>query len=64
MGTGIALGFVFAMGGVGTSLTGWLAVPERLGLLAALLLLATLPLINALLVVLLPSQRKLQAAQA
>jgi nitrate/nitrite transporter NarK len=35
VGTGIALGFVFAMGGVGTSLTGWLAVPERMGLLAA-----------------------------
>ena len=64
VGTGIALGFVFAMGGVGTSLTGWLAVPERLGLLAALLLLAALPLINALLVVLLPSQRRLQQATA
>ncbi len=64
VGTGIALGFVFAMGGVGTSLTGWLAVPERLGLLAALLLLAALPLVNALLVALLPSQRRLQQATA
>ena len=52
------------MGGVGTSLTGWLAVPERLGLLAALLLLAALPLVNALLVALLPSQRRLQQAPA
>ena len=64
VGTGIALGFVFAMGGVGTSLTGWLAVPERMGLLAALLLLAALPLVNALLVAFLPSQRRLQQAQA
>ncbi|HRA52492.1 MAG TPA: MFS transporter [Thermoflexales bacterium] len=64
VGTGIALGFVFAMGGVGTSLTGWLAVPERMGLLAALLLLAALPLVNALLVAFLPSQRRMQQAQA
>ncbi|HQV28598.1 MAG TPA: MFS transporter [Thermoflexales bacterium] len=64
VGTGIALGFVFAMGGVGTSLTGWLAVPERMGLLAALLLLAALPLVNALLVAFLPSQRRLHQAQA
>lgn len=62
VGTGIALGFVFAMGGVGTSLTGWLSEPARLGLLMAMLSLAALPLLNAVLVLMLPSERALRNA--
>lgn len=52
--SGIALGFAFAMGGIGTAITGWLALPEHLGLANALMLLSVLPLIAALLALLLP----------
>jgi FSR family fosmidomycin resistance protein-like MFS transporter len=52
--SGIALGFAFAMGGIGTTITGWLAEPEHLGLTSALLMLSVLPVISALLAFLLP----------
>ena len=55
VGSGVALGFVFAMGGIGLQLTGWLAEPQRLGLLTSMLILSVVPLITALLVVLLPN---------
>lgn len=55
VGSGVALGFVFAMGGIGLQITGWLAEPQRLGLLTAMLLLSVVPLITALLVLLLPN---------
>jgi FSR family fosmidomycin resistance protein-like MFS transporter len=52
--SGIALGFAFAMGGIGTTITGWLAEPAHLGLTSALLMLAVLPLAAAALALLLP----------
>lgn len=55
VGSGVALGFVFAMGGIGLQITGWLAEPQHLGLLTAMLILSVVPLITALLVVLLPN---------
>ena len=64
VGTGIALGFVFAMGGVGSSLTGALGEPARLGLYAALMILSALPLVNAGLVLLLPNERALAIARS
>lgn len=54
VGSGVALGFVFAMGGLGVNLTGWLAEPMHLGLYNAMLLLSVVPLISAGLVFLLP----------
>ena len=59
VGSGVALGFVFAMGGLGLQLTGWMAEPEHLGLRIAMLSLCVIPLVSAGLVFLLPSaQRK------
>ena len=55
VGSGVALGFVFGMGGIGLQITGWLAEPQHLGLLTAMLILSVVPLITALLVVLLPN---------
>ncbi|MBX3013792.1 MAG: MFS transporter [Caldilineaceae bacterium] len=57
VGSGVALGFVFAMGGIGLQVTGWLAEPQRLGLTTAMLLLSIVPLITAVLVFLLPNQQ-------
>jgi len=57
VGSGVALGFVFAMGGLGVNLTGWLAEPGRLGLYNAMLLLAVVPLVTALLVFFLPRKQ-------
>ena len=56
VGSGIALGFAFAMGGIGQSITGWLAEPAHLGLQPALLLLAVLPILAALCVGALPAR--------
>jgi FSR family fosmidomycin resistance protein-like MFS transporter len=62
--SGIALGFAFAMGGIGTAITGWLAEPEHLGLTTALMMLSVLPLASALLALLLPRDpRRAPAAQ-
>ena len=55
VGSGVALGFVFAMGGIGLNLTGWLAEPQRLGLYTAMLLLSLIPVATALLALPLPS---------
>jgi FSR family fosmidomycin resistance protein-like MFS transporter len=62
VGSGVALGFVFAMGGLGLQLTGWLAEPEHLGLYTAMLLLALVPLATAALVLLLPTREEMQNA--
>jgi FSR family fosmidomycin resistance protein-like MFS transporter len=56
--SGIALGFAFAMGGIGTAITGFLAEPERLGVQTSLMMLAALPLISALLALALPGERR------
>ncbi len=56
VGSGVALGFVFAVGGLGLQLTGWLAEPAHLGFTSAMLLLATVPLVTAALVGLLPKR--------
>ncbi|MCX6047332.1 MAG: MFS transporter [Chloroflexi bacterium] len=58
VGSGVALGFVFAMGGLGLQLTGWLAEPTRLGLYTAMLLLCAIPVLNATLVFFLPKVKK------
>jgi FSR family fosmidomycin resistance protein-like MFS transporter len=55
VGSGVALGFVFAMGGLGLQVTGWLAEPQHLGLTNAMLMLAFVPLVTAALVTLLPN---------
>lgn len=55
VGSGVALGFVFAMGGLGLQLTGWLAEPHHLGLYSAMLLLCVVPLVTAALVAFLPA---------
>jgi MFS transporter, FSR family, fosmidomycin resistance protein len=55
VGSGVALGFVFAMGGLGLQLTGWLAEPHRLGLYSAMLLLCIVPVVTAALVGFLPA---------
>ncbi len=55
VGSGVALGFVFAMGGVGLNLTGWLAEPHRLGIYSAMLLLCAVPALTALFALPLPS---------
>ncbi|MEZ4679193.1 MAG: MFS transporter [Caldilineaceae bacterium] len=57
VGSGVALGFVFAMGGLGVNLTGWLAEPGQLGLYNAMMLLSVIPLITAALVFLLPTKQ-------
>jgi FSR family fosmidomycin resistance protein-like MFS transporter len=59
--SGIALGFAFAMGGIGTTITGWLAMPEHLGLASALMMLSALPLAAAMLAFLLPRDPRRQA---
>jgi FSR family fosmidomycin resistance protein-like MFS transporter len=59
--SGIALGFAFAMGGIGTAITGWLAEPERLGLTTSLMILGILPLCAAALALLLPGDRRAAA---
>ncbi len=53
--SGLALGFVFAMGGLGTYLTGVLAAPDHLGLLNSMLLLAVSPILCAFFTFALPS---------
>jgi FSR family fosmidomycin resistance protein-like MFS transporter len=58
VGSGLALGFAFAMGGIGQSITGWLAEPHQLGLQPSLLMLAVLPLLAAIFVVLLPTRKR------
>ncbi|HMN29578.1 MAG TPA: MFS transporter [Caldilineaceae bacterium] len=58
VGSGVALGFVFAMGGLGLQVTGWLAEPQHLGLTNAMLILAFVPLVTAALVALLPSDEQ------
>lgn len=58
VGSGVALGFVFAMGGLGLQLTGWMAEPEHLGLRIAMLSLCVIPLVSAGLVFLLPSAQR------
>lgn len=56
--SGIALGFAFAMGGIGTAITGALAEPDRLGLAGSLIMLAILPLLSALMALALPPDRR------
>jgi len=63
VGSGVALGFVFAMGGIGLQLTGWLAEPTHLGLYAAMLSLCAIPLVSAGFVFLLPATKR-QPAKA
>ncbi len=58
VGSGVALGFVFAIGGIGLQLTGWLAEPEHLGFYTAMLWLAVVPILTAVLVLFLPSNVK------
>jgi FSR family fosmidomycin resistance protein-like MFS transporter len=55
VGSGVALGFVFAMGGIGLQITGWLAEPQHLGLPTSMLLLSVVPLITAVMVMWLPN---------
>lgn len=62
VGSGVALGFVFAMGGLGLQLTGWLAEPRHLGLYTAMLSLSIIPLATAALVFLLPKPGQKQPA--
>jgi FSR family fosmidomycin resistance protein-like MFS transporter len=45
--SGLTLGFAFAMGGIGVSVTGWLAEPTMLGLSTVMPLLGLLPLAAA-----------------
>ncbi len=61
VGSGIALGFAFAMGGIGTAITGYLAEPQRLGLATSVMLLGALPLIAIMLAVLLPGDEKVSS---
>lgn len=58
VGSGVALGFVFAMGGIGLQITGWLAEPDRLGLANAMLLLSVVPLVTAWFALFLPTIKK------
>jgi MFS transporter, FSR family, fosmidomycin resistance protein len=55
VGTGVALGFVFAMGALGVSFSGWLAEPANMGLYNAMLMLCIIPVITALTAMLLPN---------
>lgn len=61
VGSGVALGFVFAMGGLGLQFTGWLAEPNHLGLFNAMLVLCAVPIVTAILVIFLPSIRRQSA---
>lgn len=58
VGSGVALGFVFAMGGIGLQIAGWLAEPERLGLSTVMLIMSVVPLITAGFVFFLPTLKK------
>jgi hypothetical protein len=58
VGSGVALGFVFAMGGIGLQISGWLAEPERLGLTSVMLVLSLLPLLTAWFVFFLPTIKR------
>ncbi|MBI3732416.1 MAG: MFS transporter [Chloroflexi bacterium] len=60
--SGLALGFTFAMGGLGTGLTGYLAEPERLGLANSLLLLSATPILAAVCTLGLPSHKAVAKA--
>lgn len=60
--SGLSLGFVFSMGGLGTTLIGFLAEPYRLGMQNALLLLAPWSFVAALLVLALPTRDKINDA--
>jgi FSR family fosmidomycin resistance protein-like MFS transporter len=62
--SGIALGFAFAMGGIGTALTGFLAEPERLGISASLMMLGALPLLAAGLALMLPKDARTASTPA
>ncbi len=64
VGSGIALGFAFAMGGIGTTITGYLAEPQRLGLPTSVMLLGALPLIATVLATLLPDDRRVGVAES
>jgi FSR family fosmidomycin resistance protein-like MFS transporter len=59
--SGISLGFAFAMGGIGQSITGWLA-DNVLGLQPSLLMLAVLPVLAAALVFALPSRKQISVS--
>jgi FSR family fosmidomycin resistance protein-like MFS transporter len=61
VGSGVALGFVFAMGGIGLQITGWLAEPHRLGLTAAMVISSLVPLVTAGLVFFLPTIKRGQS---
>lgn len=61
VGSGVALGFVFAMGGLGLQFTGWLAEPMHLGLFNAMLVLCAVPIVTAILVIFLPSTHRQSA---
>ena len=58
VGSGVALGFVFAMGGIGLQIAGWLAEPDRLGLSSVMLIMSVVPLITAGFVFFLPTLKK------
>jgi FSR family fosmidomycin resistance protein-like MFS transporter len=55
VGSGVALGFVFAIGALGINLTGWLAEPAQMGLFAAMILLSLVPLATAITALFLPN---------
>lgn len=61
VGSGVALGFVFAIGGLGLQLTGWLAEPVHLGFFTAMMLLCIIPVLTAVLVIFLPTNIKKNA---
>lgn len=54
--SGLALGFAFAMGGIGVSATGYLAEPTALGLGVVIPLLAVLPFLAAIFALALPGR--------
>jgi MFS transporter, FSR family, fosmidomycin resistance protein len=58
VGSGLALGFVFAMGALGVTFTGWLAEPVHLGLYAAMMALCIVPLVTAFFALFLPSAER------
>jgi FSR family fosmidomycin resistance protein-like MFS transporter len=58
--SGLALGFVFAMGGIGNYITGFMA--ERIGLLMSMFLVSGLPLLAAVFTLMLPANREIQNA--
>jgi FSR family fosmidomycin resistance protein-like MFS transporter len=58
--SGVALGFVFAMGGLGNAVTGFVA--ERIGLFTSMQLVSGLPLLAALFTLALPTHRDVARA--